>query len=183
MTEKQLAQLDRFVRKLALRWKKPLKIILTGAWAVAVWGHVRATQDVDFLVDSDDAEFVHTALTGLDYQCVHRSEDAANYVRGDQGLDLLFARRPAARRLLAGAGDRATTMGRIHVVSAEGLIGFKLQALTNDPSRRRDLEDIRALLHAQRGHLNMQELREFFALFDRMDLLDELLAELPGSPT
>lgn len=155
---------------------------LIGGLALAAHSVVRATQDIDFLVDADDAQFVHDVLIALGYQCVHRSEDAGNYVRGDQGLDLLYAHRPLARRLLAGADDRATTMGQVHVVSAEGLIGFKLQALVNDPLRRRDLEDIRALLRAQRDRLNMQELREYFALFDRQDLLDELLAELPGKP-
>ncbi|MBX3698144.1 MAG: hypothetical protein R3F08_06180 [Dokdonella sp.] len=45
-----------------------------------------------------------------------------------------------------------------------------------DRSRDRDLADIRALLRAQRGRLNMTEVREYFALFERPDLLDELLA-------
>ncbi|MGB5851339.1 MAG: hypothetical protein WBG85_03490 [Rhodanobacter sp.] len=59
-----------------------------------------------------------------------------------------------------------------------GLIGFKLQALVNNPSRTRDLDDIRALLRAQRGRLNMQEVQGYFALFDRQEMLDELLAEI-----
>ena len=40
--------------------------------------------------------------------------------------------------------------------------------------------DIRALLRAQRGRLNMQEVQEYFALFDREGMLDELLAEIAG---
>ena len=136
---------------------------LIGGLALAAHSVVRATQDVDFLVDADDAQFVHDVLEGLGYRCVHRSDDAANYVRGDQGLDLLFAHRPVARRLLAEADDRATALGHVHVISAEGLIAFKLQALTNDPSRRRDLEDIRALLRAQQHHLDMGEVREQLA--------------------
>ena len=65
------------------------------------------------------------------------------------------------------------------MISAEGLIGFKLQALVNNPSRTRDLDDIRALLRVQRGKLNMTEVREYFALFDRKEWLDELLAQSP----
>jgi hypothetical protein len=53
----------------------------------------------------------------------------------------------------------------------------KLQALVNDPSRTRDLEDIRALLRANRGTLDTAELRGYFALLDREALLDELLRE------
>jgi hypothetical protein len=69
-------------------------------------------------------------------------------------------------------------MGPLRVISAEGLIGFKLQALVNNPSRSRDLEDIRALLRAQRGRLNMDEVREYFAMFDRVEMLDGLLDEI-----
>jgi len=53
-----------------------------------------------------------------------------------------------------------------------------LQALFNDPSRSRDGDDIRALLRAQRGRLNLHEVREYFALFDRQECLDEMLTAI-----
>jgi len=151
---------------------------LIGGLALAAHQVVRATRDVDFLVDADDADRLHGILLGLGYHCVHRSEDAANYLRDDEGLDLLYAHRPIARRLLGEAHERATALGTLRVISAEGLIGFKLQALVNNPSRTRDLDDIHALLRAQRGKLNMAEVREYFVLFDRTELLDELLAQI-----
>src|SRR5260370_707672 len=86
----------------------------------------------------------------LGNRCVHRSEDAANYLRGDEGIDFLYAHRPASLRLLAEARERDTAMGRLRVVSAEGLVGFKLQAFVNNPKRTQDIEDIRALLRANR---------------------------------
>jgi hypothetical protein len=150
---------------------------LIGGLALAAHQVVRATRDVDFLVDGHDADHVHAILLGLGYRCAHRSEDAANYARGDEGLDVIVAHRPIARRLLVEASERATALGALRVVSAEGLIGFKLQALVNNPDRTRDLDDIRALLRAQRGRLNIGEVREYFALFDRKALLDELLAQ------
>jgi hypothetical protein len=150
---------------------------LIGGLALAAHQVVRATRDIDFLVDADDADRTHAIVLSLGYRCAHRSADAANYVRGDEGLDVLYARRPIARRLLAEASERATALGALRVVSAEGLIGFKLQALVNNPGRARDLDDIRALLRAQRGRLNMAEVRDYFALFDRQELLDELLAQ------
>jgi hypothetical protein len=148
---------------------------LIGGLAVVAHQVVRATQDVDFLVEAEAADKIHLALLGLGYECRYRSQDAANYVRGTEGLDLLYAHRPLARRLLAQATERETPMGRLRVISVEGLIGFKLQGFVNDPARTRDLDDIRALLNAHRTSLNMDELREYFALFDKADLLDELL--------
>ena len=152
---------------------------LIGGLALAAHQVVRATQDVDFLVDADEAERLDGLLTGLGYRCIHRSEDAANYLRGDEGLDLLYAHRPVARRLLAGAEARVTPMGTLRVVSIEGLIAFKLQGHVNDPSRVRDLDDIRALIKANRQSIRFDEVRQYFQLFDREALLDELLAELP----
>lgn len=96
-------------------------------------------------------------------------------MRATEGLDLLFAHRPLARRLLAQASERETPMGRMRIISVEGLIGFKLQAFVNDASRTRDLDDIRALLKLHRTSLDMDELREYFALFNRPEFLDELL--------
>jgi hypothetical protein len=148
---------------------------LIGGLAVVAHQVVRATQDVDFLLEAEAADRVHDALLVLGYQCLYRSEDAANYVRATEGLDLLYAHRPLARRLLAQASQRDTPMGRLRVISVEGLIGFKLQGFVNDATRTRDLEDIRALLKTHRTSLDMDELREYFALFNKPDLLNELL--------
>jgi len=126
----------------------------------------------------EDAEYVHQLLCSLDYRCVHRSDDAANYVRHDEGFDLLFSRGPVANELLRNAEVRDTPMGRLRVISAEGLIGFKLQALCNDPSRGRDLDGIRQLLRMNHPQLDMAEVRRYFALFEREALLDELLTTL-----
>jgi hypothetical protein len=148
---------------------------LVGGLAVVAHNVVRATQDVDFLLEAEAADRVHDALLSHGYRCLHRSEDAANYLRGTEGLDLLYAHRPLARRLLSQAAERETPMGRLHVISVEGLIGFKLQGYVNDPTRTRDLDDIRALIQVHRESLDVPQLREYFVLFNELTLLDELL--------
>lgn len=69
---------------------------LIGGLALAAHNVVRATQDIDFLADRDDAQALHEAIQALGYRCFHRSDDAANYLRGDEGLDLLYAHGPAS---------------------------------------------------------------------------------------
>ncbi len=150
---------------------------LIGGLALAAHRVVRATSDVDLLAPALHAKDIDSIAEKLGYQILHRSPDAANYLRGDERLDLLFASRPLALRLLHEARERTTVFGGLRVISAEGLIGFKLQALANDPRRTQDLEDIRALVRANRQLLNETELREYFRLFDREPLLDELLNE------
>ncbi|MCQ4164997.1 hypothetical protein [Tahibacter harae] len=148
---------------------------LIGGLALSAHKVVRATRDLDFLAAAADAERLHQVLLALGYVCIYRTEDVANYRRGEEGLDLLFARRPHSERLLSGAQVRDTVLGQLHVVSAEGLIGFKLQALANNPARLQDLEDIRDLLRLGRDSLDMAQVSEYFALFGREQLLHELL--------
>ena len=154
------------------------RFALIGGLALASYKVIRATQDVDLLVDAEKADAIDAELLRLGYQPVHRSADAGNYVRKDERLDLLYAHRPAARLLLDEAPVAHTTLGSLRVVRAEGLIGFKLQALVNEPRRTQDLEDIRALLRANRATLDMEQVRGYFRLFQRESQLDELLREI-----
>lgn len=151
---------------------------LIGGLALASHNVVRATQDVDLLVDADQSDDIHAVLLQLGYQCLHRSAEAGNYSRQDERVDFLYASRPIARKLLVGAAELRTSLGDLRVISTEGLIGFKLQGWVNDARRTRDLEDIRALLRANQATLKMEEVREYFQLFDRTDLLNELLQEI-----
>ncbi|MGC8517746.1 MAG: hypothetical protein ACP5P4_04360 [Steroidobacteraceae bacterium] len=151
---------------------------LIGGLALAPHHVIRATQDVDLLVDLENADAIERELTALGYRSIHRSEEAANCLRGDERVDFIYAHRPTAKRLLAGARTLVTSLGELRVISGEGLIGFKLQGIANDPRRTQDLEDIRALLRANRGRLDMAEVREYFRLFDREPLLNDLLREL-----
>jgi hypothetical protein len=151
---------------------------LIGGLALAPHKVVRATQDVDLLVDQDHADATEKLLLDLGYVRLHRSDDAANYQRGSERLDLLYAHRPIARRLLSQAATLTTPFGTLRTVSAEGLIGLKLQALVNDPGRTQDLEDIRQLLRMNRDTLDLDEVRSYFGLFERETQLDELLREI-----
>ncbi len=151
---------------------------LIGGLALVLHQVVRATQDVDILVDAENAEAIDQALMKLGYRCLYRSTEAGNYRRDDERFDLLYASRPIARRLLATAVERKTALGELRVIGAEGLIGFKLQGWINDPRRTQDLEDIRALLRVHRATLDMAEVCEYFRLFEREPLLDELLRQI-----
>jgi hypothetical protein len=73
------------------------------------------------------------------------------------GLDFIYASRPAARGLLSNATTVQTAFGEVRVVSTEGLIGLKLQGFVNNPRRTQDLEDIKALVAANRQALKMDE--------------------------
>jgi Uncharacterised nucleotidyltransferase len=168
---KQIAEITALLRSIDAPYA------LIGGLALASHNVVRATQDVDLLVASDHADRVDEALTTIGYRCLHRTANAANYLRGNERLDFLYASRPIALRLLGDARELNTSLGAIRVISLEGLIGFKLQGWVNDPRRTQDLEDIRALLRANRDTILLDEVRHYFQLFDREALLDELIEQ------
>jgi hypothetical protein len=151
---------------------------LIGGLALAAHKVIRATQDIDLLIDADASEKINGLLTDLGYRCIHRSDDAGNYRRDDERVDLLYAGRPIARQLLNTAAAQQTSFGILRIVSTEGLIGFKLQAMVNNPRRTQDLEDIRALMRENRDIIDMVQVREYFQLFDRQTLLEELINEI-----
>ena len=151
---------------------------LIGGLALAPYNVIRATSDIDLLADAGLADAIDRELRRLGYECQHRSADVANYVRGDERVDFLFANRPAAAALLASALPHQTPFGKLRVVGLEGLIAFKLQGFVNDPRRTQDLEDIRALLRANRDSVDLPAVRDYFRLFDQESLLDRVLTNL-----
>jgi hypothetical protein len=165
-------QLEEVIASLS---KVEARFALIGGLALASHKVIRATQDIDLLTDSEKAEDIDRELIALGYHCLHRSADAGNYLRGDERVDFIYASRPAARGLLSNATTVQTAFGEVRVVSTEGLIGLKLQGFVNNPRRTQDLEDIKALVAANRQALKMDEVREYFRLFNREALLEEIL--------
>jgi predicted nucleotidyltransferase len=165
-------QLEEVIASLS---KVDARFALIGGLALASHKVIRATQDIDLLTDSEKAEDIDRELVAIGYQCLHRSADAGNYLRGDERVDFIYASRPAARGLLEHATAIQTAFGEVRVVSTEGLIGLKLQGFVNNPRRTQDLEDIKALIAANRQALKMDEVREYFRLFNREALLEEIL--------
>ena len=155
-----------------------IRFALIGGLALAPHKVVRATMDVDLLTDASSADAIDQELRDRGYQCLHRSADAGNYVRGDERLDFIYASRPVALQFLATASELPTPFGALRVVKAEALIGLKLQAFVNNPRRTQDLEDIRALLRANRETINLSPVREYFKLFGRETLLAEILRDI-----
>jgi hypothetical protein len=156
------------------------RVALIGGFALPFHGVRRATGDVDFLVDADGADALDEVLVRAGYVVLHRSTEVANYRASGAlvvGIDVLYARRAPTLAML----DRASTaMGSLDVpvVDVEGLIGLKLQAIVNDPRRRRqDEADIAALLRLHLPELNLALLEEYFALFDQQDALAQFLDE------
>lgn len=150
---------------------------------MGLWGVARATSDLDFLVDREDLEKVDAVMKKLGYECRFRSENVTQYVsrlRLFGEVDFLHAFRSASIGMLERAEEKEIFGGelKIKVLKPEDLIGLKLQAVKNNPSRKEmDIADIKALVSAQQEPLDWPLIRGYAEILGAEDLLKELHGE------
>jgi hypothetical protein len=153
---------------------------LIGGFALSLWGAPRATVDLDFLVEQQDMTQVHAIMTSLGYSRRYHSLNVSQYVselRVWGEVDFLHALRRASLRMLQKSVDKKlfNQTVQVKVIRVEDLIGLKIQALVNDPTRQDgDLADIKALLAIHGAQLDWDILEEYFQLFEQTELLQLL---------
>jgi hypothetical protein len=165
----QLRELDSALRA------RNIAYAAIGGLAVNAHGFVRATRDIDLLVLAKDADGARAAALDLGYGVLDGGTEISSYVRGLQRFDVMHARRPISRDLLARATEVAYEGMRIPIIPLEGLIGLKVQAYNDNPRRLQDVMDMIELFRIHGSNLNMDEVRSYFTLFDREKLLDDIL--------
>ena len=151
-----------------------------GGFAVGALGVMRTTMDLDFLLAAEDAARMEDTMHRLGYRCVYRTENVSQYVSDVKVLgevDFVHAFRKASLSMLAHAREVAVFDGALRVMVAlpEDVIGLKLQAAVNNPVREsREFVDIEALMEKHGACLDWERVREYFALFDRLQKFAEL---------
>ena len=157
-----------------------IRYALMGGVALGLWGVPRATVDVDFLVNKDDMGKVNEIMTGLGYNLVYQSENVSQYVSPDNvfgEVDFLHAFREISIGMLQRTETKQLfdSTVSINVLKIEDLIGLKLQAMTNDESRKAvDLSDIKSLIALHKSAINWSVLEEYFKMFGLVDLFKEI---------
>jgi len=160
--------------------EKGIRYALLGGMALGAWGAPRGTVDVDFLVHLEDMPKVDALMENLGYECRYRTENVSQYMSPLQvfgEVDFLHAFRSPSLSMIQRAEDRKIFDGAVSVkvLKIEDLIGFKVQALANNASRKvSDMSDIESLLALHAATVDWSLIEEYFALFG----LDELCKEL-----
>ena len=151
---------------------------LIGGFALAAHGAGRGSVSLDWIADGLRVDVIDELLRSSGYERVHLTHNVGNYVSRDPvtgRIDFLFVRRERGVAILRRATECAVFGETVRVVDASDLIGLKVQAYSNNPSRRvRDLADVDRLLEF--GEVDLARVRDYFRLFDREQDLDELLA-------
>ncbi|MFH1857163.1 MAG: AbrB/MazE/SpoVT family DNA-binding domain-containing protein [Candidatus Omnitrophota bacterium] len=153
--------------------KEKINYAFMGGFAMGALGVVRATADLDFLIDSKDALKVEKIMRKYSYQCVYKTENIAQYVSDVRifgEIDYLFAFRKISLSMLKKSTETPVLDGKIKVkvLRPEDIIGLKLQALVNDKSREnKEYSDIEKIAEQFNQKLDWEALMDYFELFKK----------------
>ena len=158
-----------------------IRYAVIGGFALGLWDVSRATVDMDFLLLVDDLSRAESILGNFAYRQTYKSENVAQYVSdlAPYGqVDVLIAFRKISKRMLERRVQKVIGDTNIYTLIPEDLIGLKLQASVNDPSRNeQEATDMAKLIKAAEKKsdvIDWELLEEYFGLFDRMDQLNKL---------
>ncbi len=158
-----------------------VRYALIGGFGMAMRGVQRATIDLDFILALDDLDRADQALVDLGFQRYFHTENVSHYRHEAlaERIDLLHAfRRPALAMLDRAERIEIQTGLSVPVAAVEDIIGLKVQAMSNDAARaEQDWLDIRQLVRSARisgQELDWELMGDYFALFDKRDLLEVL---------
>ena len=149
-----------------------IRYAVLGGFALGLLGAPRATQDLDFLVHHEDLERVHRILTALSYERHFTSENVSQYrspVAPLGAIDVLHALRVPSLRMLERTVERRAMDSQLtmRVLQPEDLIGFKVQAMANNPVRiKHEQIDIESLLQALRGQVDWERVQQYYDIFN-----------------
>jgi hypothetical protein len=169
-----------FERLLNFFHKNNVRYALIGGFALGVHGVFRSTVDLDFLVHRDDLSKINAIMGELGYDCAYRSEHVSQYVSPIKvfgEVDFIHAFREISVKMLQRVEEKKIFNETISVkvLKVEDIIGFKVQAIANDESRKAlDLGDIESLIARHKSSIDWDTLEKYFSLFKLSVLFTEL---------
>lgn len=153
---------------------KQIDHALIGGLGLACYGSTRATIDLDLLIYESDKEAAKGTLVKNGFELVNESAEVLQFA-GLGYVDLLIARRPISKEILELSRDGGPE--GIRFVRAEDLVGLKIQAYKNDPSREfQDKADIQFLLTTQKD-LDYSLIKKYADLFNEWEVICEIRAK------
>lgn len=164
--------------------KRKVSYALIGGYAMAFYGIIRATVDIDFIVDEKDRDYVKQTLA-KNYRIFYESDNVIQFISDDifGNIDFILAKRDIGRDILKNARFFKATGGKIKIKVArlEDIIGLKLQAIKNEPKRYiKERYDIEMIMEQQGKKLDWERVYMYFKIFEYEKDFNELRERYEG---
>lgn len=143
---------------------------LIGGFALAVYGYHRATADIDFLADGTKKDEIKTLMVQRGYKIQYESAEVLQF-QGQGFIGVLLANRPLSQEMLKEAVVNSA-LG-VYVLRAEDIVGLKIQAYNNDPSRElQNKADIQQLLAVP--NIDLNRVKKYADLFGEWETIKKI---------
>jgi len=154
--------------------REQIRYAVIGGLAIRAWGHVRTTQDVDFVVEQTVKQQVVAFAEREGFETLYVSEGYSNHVRGADRVDFMYVGRATADDLFRGAQRREVISGvEMNVAKPEHLSAMKAIAIKYNPRRGwRDVDDVLFLLRLP--GVDRQFVRDYFVRKGLLEVFDEI---------
>ena len=157
--------------------EKGIRYAVIGGIALASYGFVRNTKDLDLVVEASGQDAIIQFLEARGYRTLHRSTGYSNHRHSAPSLgqiDFVYVGEETSRKLFAESRLVKGAVGdSIPLPKPEHLAAMKVLAIKNDPSRTfQDLADIRFLLTLP--GVDRTEIRGYFERNGMQESLHEL---------
>lgn len=160
---------------------KGYRFAVIGGVALAAYGLVRTTLDLDLLVEGRGQEDLVPFLESLGFATLHRSSGYSNHLHADPAwgrLDCVYVGGSTSEQVFAACRlARAPGGLEVPLPKPEHLAALKVVAMKNDAGRTfQEMADIRFLL--QLPQVDRREVRDYFnrhGLQERFDDLEKSL--------
>ena len=152
--------------------QRRIRYAALGGFALGALKVPRTTVDLDFLIHRDDLKSFHDSVSRLGYRLEVQTENVSHYRHTDPrwgGIDALHAFRSFSLAMLERSQSHPIFQGNltVKVLQPEDVIGFKAQAMANNPLRAtKEMVDIEALMAYYRQELDWTRIQEYFDLFE-----------------
>lgn len=178
--------LDIIAKIVKMTQKHEVPTMFMGGIAVSVWAEPRATYDVDGVIDTDliDLEKFLYELSKEGFSC-----DKNNPIKLIQNLpfitlvylldeheiyvDLFLAKSKYAKESLNRKREMKLSGVTIPIIAPEDSILYKLLA-----GRSRDMDDVRQILIAQKGKLDMEYMKKWASQLGVIAFLNDEISSL-----
>jgi predicted nucleotidyltransferase len=157
-----------------------LKFLVIGGHAVMRHGFLRATEDVDILVNKEERTLWREVVGQLGYEVFH---DGGTFLqltpRVGQGweLDLMFVSAPTFQKMITDAIPAEMQGAAILVPSLEHLLALKIHALKHGHGVRglKDFEDLVHLVTRNGLDIRAPSMRQLFAKHGTVELYERMV--------
>ncbi|MGE3609212.1 MAG: hypothetical protein AB7I27_06455 [Bacteriovoracaceae bacterium] len=148
---------------------------LIGGLAMACYGSTRATVDLDLLVQEQHKDLLKKVFLENGFALVNETIEVLQF-SGVGYVDILLARRPISEKILKESNPNGPE--GIHFVKTEDLIGLKIQAYINDPSRElQDKADIQFLIENVE-QLDWKRIKSYADLFNQWEVINDIKSKI-----